>query len=252
MMRRASSPRGLPHRLFNSLHEEEAEKMFDFDYFLHMFSVILSGFKNTLTLSLISLFFSILLGFLLAAARYYNIPVFKQISVVFTSFFRSTPFIAQLFVFYYGFAQFSTTVRNMPAFWAAVIVLSFSFAAYMGENIRGAITSVERGQFEAGLSIGMTPWQTIRRIILPQAARVAIPGMSNTFANLFKSTSLAFTVGIMDMTSCAKNEVNLSFRYLEGYVALLIIYWVILALVEFGQSNLEKRMNRPYVQEAGK
>lgn len=226
--------------------------LFRFDYFVHMFSVILTGFKNTLTLSLISLFFATLLGFFLAATRYYNIPVLKQFSMVFTSFFRSTPFIAQLFVFYYGFAQLSTTIRNIPAFWAAVIVLSFSFAAYMGENIRGAISSVEKGQFEAGLSIGMSPWKTIYRIILPQAARVAIPGMANTFANLFKSTSLAFTVGIMDMTSAAKNEVNLSFRYLEGYVALLIVYWVILALVEFGQNKLEIRLNRPYVQEARK
>ena len=92
--------------------------------------------------------------------------------------------------------------------------------------------SVEKGQFEAGISIGLTSWQTIYRVIIPQAARVAIPGMVNSFANLFKSTSLAFTVGILDMTSAAKNEVNLTYRYLEGYLALLIVYWVILASVE--------------------
>ncbi len=73
--------------------------------------------------------------------------------------------------------------------------------------------------------------------------------MANVFANLFKSTSLAFTVGIVDMTAAAKNEVNISFRYLEGYVALLIVYWVVLTLVEFGQNKLEKVMNKPYVQE---
>lgn len=198
---------------------------------------------------MVSLFFSIILGALLAGVRYYNVPVFKQISILFTSFFRSTPFIAQLFVFYYGFAQISKTIRNLPAYWAAVIVLSLSFAAYMGENFRGAITSVDKGQFEAGLSIGLTPWQTIYRIIVPQAARIAIPGMANVFANLFKSTSLAFTVGIVDMTAAAKNEVNLSFRYLEGYVALIIVYWIILALVELGQSKMEKVMNKPYIQE---
>ena len=213
--------------------------LFDFNYFLRMFEIIASGFKNTLSLSVISLFFSVILGFVLAGVRYYNVPVLKQISVVFTSFFRSTPFIAQL----------SKTIRDLPAYWAAVIVLSLSFAAYMGENFRGAITSVEKGQFEAGLSIGLTPWQTIYRIIVPQAARIAIPGMANVFANLFKSTSLAFTVGIVDMTAAAKNEVNISFRYLEGYVALLIVYWVVLTLVEFGQNKLEKVMNKPYVQE---
>lgn len=229
--------------------EREIGLPFQMDYFLRMFSIILLGFKNTVSIAMISLFFAILLGFVLATSRYYSIPILKQFSVVFTSFFRSTPFIAQLFVFYYGFAQISTVVRSLSSYWAAVIVLSLSFAAYMGENIRGAISSVDRGQFEAGISIGMSPWRTIRRIIIPQAARVAIPGMVNSFANLFKSTSLAFTVGVMDMTAHAKNEVNLTYRYLEGFTALLIIYWIILALVSYGQSLLEKHMNRPYIQE---
>ncbi len=226
--------------------------VFSFEYFLGMFQIIIDGFWNSLSLSLISLVFSVILGFGLAASRYYNIPVLKQFAVVFTSFFRSTPFIAQLFVFYYGFAQFSTTVRSMPAYWAAVMVLSVSFAAYMGENIRGAIMSVDKGQFEAGISIGLTPWQTIYRVVIPQAARVAIPGMVNSFANLFKSTSLAFTVGVLDMTSAAKNEVNLSYRYLEGYAALLIVYWVILASIEVLQHYLEKKMSKPYVKDGGK
>ncbi|MBQ2912046.1 MAG: amino acid ABC transporter permease [Clostridia bacterium] len=226
--------------------------LFDFDYFLKMFGIIADGFWNSLSLAFISLIFSVILGFGLAASRYYNIPVLKQFSIIFTSFFRSTPFIAQLFIFYYGFAQFSDTIRNLPAFWAAIMVLSVSFAAYMGENIRGAIMSVEKGQFEAGISIGLTPWQTVCRVIIPQAARVAIPGMVNSFANLFKSTSLAFTVGVMDMTSAAKNEVNLTYRYLEGYAALLIVYWVILAAIELLQHYLEKKMSKPYVKDGGK
>lgn len=225
---------------------------FEVDYFVSMFKIILHGFGTTFSVAVLSLIFSVLLGFLLAAVRYYNVPGLKQFSVIFTSFFRSTPFIAQLFVFYYGFSQISTLVRNMSSYWATIVVLSLSFAAYMGENIRGAIMSVDKGQFEAGISIGLTNWQTIKRIIIPQAARVAIPGMSNSFANLFKSTSLCFTVGVMDMTAFAKNQVNLTFRYLEGYVALIIIYWVILAIIEWGQSRLEKRMNRAYVQEGNK
>lgn len=224
---------------------------FDINYFFSMFEVIMRGFKNTMLLSGISLFFSVLLGFGLAAVRYYEIPVLKNFSKIYTSFFRSTPFIAQLFVFYYGFAQFSSTVRSMPAFWAAVIVLSLSFSAYMGENIRSAIMSVEKGQFEAGLSIGLTPWQTVRRIIIPQAARIALPGMANSFANLFKSTSLAFTVGVMDMTSAARNEVNLTYRYLEGYLTLLLIYWFLLALIGYGQGVLERKLDKPYLKDGG-
>lgn len=215
-----------------------------------MFYIILEGFQDTVSMAVMSLFFSVILGFFLAAARYYKIPVLKQLSAVFTSFFRSTPFIAQLFVFYYGFAQFSTLVRSLSNYWAVIAVLSLSFAAYMSEIIRGAISSVDPGQFEAGLSIGLTPWQTVKRIIIPQAARVAIPGMVNSFANLFKSTSLAFTIGVMDMTACAKGEVSMTYRYLEGFTALLIIYWAILSFISFIQSRLENYLNRPYLREA--
>lgn len=226
--------------------------LFDFDYFLSIFNIVFMGLKNSLALAFISLFFSVLLGFVLAAVRYYNVPVLKQISIVFVSFFRSTPFIAQLFIFYYGAAQLIDAIRNLDGFTAVIIVLSVSFAAYMAENIRGAIMSVEKGQFEAGISIGLTPWQTIYRVVIPQAARIAIPGMVNSFANLFKSTSLAFTVGVMDMTSRVKNEVNLTYRYLEGYLALLIVYWVILASIELLQGKLEKKMSKPYVKDGGK
>ncbi|MDY3868788.1 MAG: amino acid ABC transporter permease [Pyramidobacter sp.] len=222
---------------------------FELNYFLEMFPIILEGFENTVVISLLSLFFSVLIGLVLALVRHYNVPVLCQFSAVFTSFFRSTPFIAQLFVFYYGLSQSFSFIKSISNYWATIIVLSLSFAAYMGENIRGAIASIERGQFEAGVSIGLTPWQTVKRIILPQAARTAVPGMANSFANLFKSTSLCFTVGVMDMTAFAKNRVNLNFRYFEGYLALLIIYWVILSCVNRGQAMLEKRMNRPYVQE---
>lgn len=219
---------------------------FEMNYFMDAFPVIMKGFWVTTSMAFISLIFAVLIGFVLAAVRYYKIPVLRQISVVYTSFFRSTPFICQLFVFYYGIAQISDLVRDLSSYAATVIVLSLSFSAYMGEDIRGAITSVDKGQFEAGISIGLTPWQTIRRIVIPQAARVALPGMMNSFANLYKSTSLCFIVGVKDMMAFAKNLVNLNFRYLEGYTALLIVYWVVLAFISIAQSRVEKWLNKAY------
>lgn len=219
---------------------------FDIEYFFSMFPIILRGLPTTMEVAGVSLLFSVIIGFVIAAFRFYNIPVLKQISIMFVSFFRSTPFVAQLFVFYYGISQISEMVKNMSSFWATIIVLSLSFAAYMSEDIRGAITSVDKGQFEAGISIGLSPWQTVYRIILPQAVRVAIPGMMNSFANLFKSTSLCFIVGLKDMIAYCKNETNVSFRYLEGYIALLIIYWIILTAISYLQSRLEKYLNKAY------
>ncbi|MPN00436.1 putative amino-acid permease protein YxeN [bioreactor metagenome] len=223
---------------------------FEFDYFIETFPIIMKGFWITVSLAALALVVSVLIGFFLAAVRYYKTPVLKQFSSLYTSFFRSTPFICQLFVFYYGVSQISEYVRNMSSYTATAVVLSLSFAAYMGENIRGAIMSVDKGQFEAGISIGLTPWQVIKRIIIPQAARVALPGMGNSFANLLKSTSLCFIVGVKDMMAYAKNQVNITYRYLEGYVALLLVYLALLALCSYAQSKLENHMNKPYVQEA--
>ncbi len=219
---------------------------FEMNYFLDSFPIIMRGFWVTTSLALISLFFALIIGFILAAVRYYKVPVLRQISSVYTSFFRSTPFVCQLFVFYYGISQISEFVRDMSSYSATVIVLALSFAAYLGEDIRGAITSVDKGQFEAGISIGLTPIQTIKRIVVPQAARVAIPGMMNSFSNLYKSISLCFIVGVKDMMAFAKNMVNLNFRYLEGYMALLFVYWIVLALISFAQAKVEKILNKAY------
>lgn len=219
---------------------------FEMKYFVESFPIIMRGFWVTTSLAIISLFFALIIGFVLAAVRYYKVPVLRRISSVYTSFFRSTPFVCQLFVFYYGISQVSEFVRDMSSYTATVIVLSLSFSAYLGEDIRGAITSVEKGQFEAGISIGLSPMQTIKRIIVPQAARVAIPGMMNSFSNLYKSTSLCFIVGVKDMMAYAKNMVNLNFRYLEGYIALLLVYWIVLSLISFAQAKVEKILNKAY------
>lgn len=107
------------------------------------------------------------------------------------SIFRGTPLIAQLFMIYYGLPQFGIELDPIPS---AMIGLSLNTAAYAAETLRAAISSIDKGQWEAAASIGMTPWQTMRRAILPQAARVALPPLSNSFISLVKDTSLAATI----------------------------------------------------------
>ncbi|SQC44688.1 cystine ABC transporter [Klebsiella pneumoniae] len=149
---------------------------------------LLKGAVFTLQLSIGGMFFGLVLGFILALMRMSPVWPVKWLARMYISIFRGTPLIAQLFMIYYGLPQFGIELDPIPA---AMIGLSLNTAAYAAETLRAAIASIDKGQWEAAASIGMTPWQTMRRAILPQAARVALPPLSNSFISLVKDTSLA-------------------------------------------------------------
>lgn len=219
---------------------------FRWEYFFKMIPKICKLFPETAKTALCSLLLSLALGLVLAVIRQYKIKGLYFLSSLYVSFFRGTPFIGQLFLFYYGFAQISETIRRMSPFTAVVIALSANYCAFMSEDIRAALNSVDKGQYEAGLSIGLRPLAVIRRIILPQAARIAIPGLSNNFINLFKSTAIGFMIGYKDMMAVVSMETSRSYRFLEGYSAAMIIYWFIISALSFLQNKMEKRLNRKY------
>lgn len=148
---------------------------------------LLKGAGYTLQLSIGGMFFGLLLGFILALMRLSPIWPVRWLARFYISIFRGTPLIAQLFMIYYGLPQFGIELDPIPS---AMIGLSLNTAAYAAETLRAAISSIDKGQWEAAASIGMTPWQTMRRAILPQAARVALPPLSNSFISLVKDTSL--------------------------------------------------------------
>lgn len=219
---------------------------FRFQYFLEMIPQILKFLPATVEVALVSLLLSLALGIILAVVRQYRIKGLFALSSVYVSFFRGTPFIAQLFLFYYGFAQISETIRTMSAFTALVICLSANYCAFMSEDIRAALNSVTKDQYEAGLSIGMKPLTVVMKIIIPQAVRIAVPGLSNNFINLFKSTSIGFMIGYKDMMAAVSMETSRSYRFLEGYMATIVIYWIIISALDLLQSKMEKRLNRMY------
>lgn len=219
---------------------------FRFDYFMKMIPKIIRLFPETIRVAVFSLLLSLVLGLILAVIRQYKIKGLYLLSSIYVSFFRGTPFIGQLLLFYYGFAQISETVRNMSSFTAVIIALSANYCAFMSEDIRAALNSVDKGQYEAGLSIGLRPFAVIRKIILPQAARIAIPGLSNNFINLFKSTAIGFMIGYKDMMAIVSMETSRTYRFLEGYAAAMLIYWGIIAVLTFIQNQMEKRLNRIY------
>ena len=219
---------------------------FSFAYFVEMIPSIASALDVTLELTVIALFFSLLIGSIAAVEEYYKIAVVNQICKVYVSVFRGTPLLPQLFFFYFGIAYFSDFVKNMSPMTASAIVLSLNMGAYIAENIRGALLSVDSGQIEAAFSFGMNRFQTMRRVIAPQAFRVALPSLFNNLIDLIKGSSISFVVGVVDIMGQAKMEAAITFRFFEVYAAVMLIYWCMITILGFVQKRVERWCNAAY------
>ena len=220
--------------------------LFSWSYLMEAFPVILKGLPTTLMLTVIGAVFSLLLGTILALLNYYRVPVVVQFLKIWRSFIRGTPSVTQIFFFYYGLARVSKLILNMSPIVATGVVMSLGMSAFMAESIRGALISVDEGQREAAMSLGMTGFQMTTRIVIPQAVRVALPTLFNDMINLFKMSSLAFTIGIRDVMGNARIEAAASFRFFETYAIVMIIYWAFSLLMTGVQRQLEKRSNAIY------
>ena len=219
---------------------------FNFEYMLNLFPILFKYLGTTMQMALIGLVLSLILAIFLAVIRTFKIPVLNQLSILFISFFRGTPLLVQLFLLYYGLPRIFPILASIDAFTASVIGLTLHFAAYKAESIRAAILSVDRSQMEASLSIGMTNVQAMRRIILPQAARIATPSLMNYFIDMIKSTSLAFTLGVTEIMAKTQMEASSSFYFFESYLAVALIYWAVVLIFTQLQTYLESYLNRAY------
>ena len=220
----------------------------DLDYMAGLVPVILRYVPLTLGMAIVAMAIALVLAAMLAVIRVLKVPVLDRIVAVFISFFRGTPLLVQLFLFYYGLPQVLPAFRSIDGVTAAVIGLTLHFSAYMAESIRGAILGIDRSQWEAGQSVGMTQLQLMRRIIMPQASRVAAPTLLNYFIDMIKSTSLAFTLGVTEMMGAAQKEAAGSFRYLEAFLVVALIYWAIVETLSFAQRRLEARLGRAFAR----
>ncbi|MTI17488.1 amino acid ABC transporter permease [Rhodobacteraceae bacterium RKSG542] len=218
--------------------------VFDLGYMVGLVPVLLKYVPLTLGMASVSMALALVLACLLAVVRVVRVPVLNQFTKLFISFFRGTPLLVQLFLFYYGLPQLFPSLTAMTGVTAAIIGLTLHFSAYMAESIRAAIIGVDRSQWEAAQSIGMTTAQMMRRIILPQAARVAAPTLVNYFIDLIKSTSLAFTLGVTELMGAAQKEAASSFLYFETFIVVAIFYWVIVEVLSFVQQALEARLSK--------
>jgi L-cystine transport system permease protein len=210
--------------------------------FLESFWPILwGGITGTIPLALASFAIGLVLALVVALMRLSPIRVVSGIARFYVSVVRGTPLLVQLFVIFYGLPAIGLTIDPWPS---AIAAFSLNVGGYAAEIIRAAILSVAKGQWEAAYTIGMSPATTLRRIILPQAARVSVPPLSNTFISLVKDTSLASLILVTELFKVSQQIAAFSQQFMLLYLEAALIYWLICLVLSSGQNALERRLDR--------
>lgn len=216
--------------------------MTEWQLFLTSLWPLVSGaILGTIPLSLISFAIGLVIALLIALMRLSRNRVVSSIARVYISIIRGTPLLVQLFVIFYGLPSIGLKIDPWPS---AIIAFSLNVGGYAAEVIRAAILSVHQGQWEAAYTIGMSRRRALRRIILPQAARVSVPPLSNTFISLVKDTSLASLILVTELFRQAQKIAAFSGEFMLIYIEAALIYWIICLVLSSGQNVLEKRLDR--------
>lgn len=200
-----------------------------------------AGLVFTVPLTLLSFAFGLTLGFLTALARLYGPPPLVGLARFYVWIIRGTPLLVQLFVIFYGLPSVGILLDAFPA---ALIGFTLNVGAYSSEIVRAVIASIPKGQWEASYSIGMSWSQALRRTVLPQAARTAVPPLSNTFISLVKDTSLAAAVTVPELFQAAQRIVAVTYEPLIIYIEAALIYLALSSVLSALQDRLEKRLAR--------
>ncbi|WP_311381031.1 amino acid ABC transporter permease [Arthrobacter sp. ISL-85] len=203
--------------------------------------ILTGAITGTIPVALASFGLGLLLALLVALMRLSRNPALSAIARMYISVIRGTPLLVQLFVIFYGLPSIGITISPWPS---AIIAFSLNVGGYAAEVIRAAILSVPKGQWEAGHTIGMSRRQSLVRIILPQAARVSVPPLSNTFISLVKDTSLASLILVTELFRQAQQVAAFSQEFMLLYLEAAVVYWTICLVLASGQSVLEKRLDR--------
>ena len=228
---------------------------FEFDTAVEAFAFILKHLPLTLFLPAVTLLIGIVLGSIIAIVRLRSNKLVNAVLAVVVSFFRSVPAILQVFIMYYSLPYLIAPILSavtgsvvkpfdVSPYWTAYIFFIIYQTEYQSENIRGALLSVDRGQLEAALAVGLSYYQAYKRIILPQAFAVAMPSFFTYYLHGIKSLALLFTIKIVDIFAAADIFAALYSRRTEPYVADAIIYWLLCVVLTFVFNSWERRLSK--------
>ncbi|OBB40410.1 amino acid ABC transporter permease [Mycobacterium sp. 852002-51961_SCH5331710] len=200
-----------------------------------------AAIEKTIPLTVISFTIGLVIALVVALARLSTNGVVAGVARFYISIIRGTPLLVQLFIVFFALPQIGVRIDPFPA---AVIAFSLNVGGYAAEVIRSAIQSIPKGQWEAAETIGLNYVGALRRIILPQASRVAVPPLSNTLISLVKDTSLASTILVTELFRTAQNIAAPTFEFFALYGTAALYYWIICLVLSFGQSRFERRLER--------
>lgn len=210
----------------------------DFGLILRVYPYFLEAAFVTVQLSVYTAILGLICGSLGAAARMSRSPILRSIGAVYVSVIRGTPALIQLFILYFGGPQIGI---QLDAFDAGVIGLGINIGAYMTETIRGAILAVDRGQNEAARTLGMSRSETMRKVILPQAARLMIRPLGVNINGLIKGTALVAAISVIELTYTAQRYIGSTYKPFEMFLLAGAMYMVIIYVVGLGISWLDRR-----------
>lgn len=217
-----------------------------------LFRQVLQQLPITLLIFILSLFFALILGCLLVTIRIKKVKILSPIVRIYLSFIRSTPLILQLFLAYFALPQLllfiQIDINHFSRLFFVILAFTLHTGAYLSEIIRAGYQSVDYSQIEAGLSVGLSYPRILKEIIIPQALRNSIPNLTTQVIELIKDTSLAFTIGIIDMMGQVKLIIgnNYGLGMLEVYIVISIIYWIIALIIQTIFALINKHAQKPY------
>lgn len=220
-------------------------QLFNIELAEKYFPKILSALPTTLLIVFVATIIGLVLGALIAMIRIEKVPILTQFSAIFVSFIRGTPILVQLFIVFYGLPEvlkmIGIDISELDKMYYLYVTYGLNTAAFQSETIRAAILSVPENQLEASLASGLTKQQAYLRVILPQAIKVAIPSFGTATISLLQDTSLAFTIGVLDVIGRAQALGAVTMHIFEGYVDAALIFIVCSILLELFFKWIEKK-----------
>ncbi|MEO8358214.1 MAG: amino acid ABC transporter permease [Chloroflexota bacterium] len=214
----------------------------DYEFIRSNMAFIGRGINDTLLVSFLSIILAMILALLAALGRLSTIPPVYALSTFYVSLIRGTPLYLQIFFFFLALPQLGIILSGL---WAGVLALGLNYGAYMSEIFRAGLSSVGKGQREAAMALGMTPGQTMKRIVLPQALRFAIPPIGNDFIAMTKDSALVAATGFVhEIMWNAVKVGRAQFRSLEALIMAAIFYWMMTLILSYLQSKIETRLSK--------
>jgi len=214
----------------------------DTEFIRDNLSFIAGGLGQTIYISILSIILATILALLAALGRLSSMPPIYALSTFYVSLIRGTPLYLQIFFFFLALPQLGIV---LPGLWAGVLALGLNYGAYMSEIFRAGIASVSKGQREAAIAIGMTPSQTMQRIVVPQAMRFAIPPTGNEFIAMTKDSALVSATGFVHELMWRATKVGRAqFNSLEALIIAAVFYWILTLILSYFQTRIETRLSK--------